>query len=62
VITMTILSASALDLDPAGCALLKATITRSVPPRLPSVWLRASAGFVASTGFTVVVLVALAAL
>jgi hypothetical protein len=59
---MTILSASALDLDPAGCALLKATITRNVPRPAAWVWVRASAGFVASTGFTVVVLVALAAL
>ncbi len=59
---MTSLSASALDLDPAGCAFLKATITRPVPPRSTSVWLRASVGFVGSTSLTVVVLVALAGL
>ena len=59
---MTSLSASAVDLHPAGCAFLKATISRPAPPRPTSVWVRASMGFIGSTSLTLVVLVALATL
>jgi len=59
---MTILSASALDLDPAGCALLTSVARGRVRSRIRSPWLRASAGFVASTTLTVLLFVALASL
>lgn len=59
---MTSLSASALDLDQVGCALLKAAVSRDVPRRSSSVWLRAIVGFIASTSAFVVVLVGIAAL
>jgi hypothetical protein len=59
---MTILSASALDLDPAGCALLTSVSSGHTATQPRSPWLRASAGFVASTTLTVLLFVALASL
>jgi hypothetical protein len=59
---MTILSASALDLDPAGCALLKRVTNPAQRSTARSPWLRAGLGFVGSTGSMIVLLVALASL
>jgi hypothetical protein len=59
---MTILSASALDLDPAGCALLKRVTNPAQRSTARSPWLRAGLGLVGSTGSMIVLLVALASL
>lgn len=42
------LTGTALDIDPAGCALLKSVLTSPQSNPAPSSW-RASAGFFAST-------------
>ena len=42
------LTATALETDPAGCALLKSVLASTQPDLAPSFW-RASAGFLAST-------------
>ena len=57
---MTILSASALDLDPTGCALLKSVTNPSQRSPATSPWLRACLGFVGSTTLTIALFVTLA--
>jgi hypothetical protein len=57
---MTSLSASALDLDPAGCALLEGITNPTGLTRSQPSWLRACFGFVGSTTLIIVVLVAMA--
>ncbi len=59
---MTILSASALDHDPAGCELLKSVTGPRLRAPTLSHWLRATLGFVSSTALTIGVFVALASL
>ena len=59
---MTTLSASALDLDPTGCALLKSVTNPTQRSTTSSPWLRAGVGFVGSTACTIVLFVALASL
>ena len=54
------LTATALDIDPAGCALLKSVFTSPQPNTAPS-FRRASAGFLASTLLLIASLVALSA-
>ncbi len=59
---MTILSASALDLNPAGCELLKRVTNPTQRSTARSPWLRAGLGFVGSTACTIILFVALASL
>ena len=54
------LTATAPDTDPAGCAFLKSVLTSPQSNPAPSFW-RASAGFVASTVLRIASLVALSA-
>ena len=59
---MTILSASALDHDPIGCALLKRVTNPRERTLTSSPWLRAYLGFVGSTTLVTVLFVMLASL